>query len=229
MLFRSIAAGMAGIIVTTHHYGPAVTTWDLVPSLVAVGLGLGTVIAPLADIVLARVPKQDAGAASGVFNTGLQLGNSIGIALIGVIFFGIIGSQSGPAASAVAPALRSGVVAAGVPARYAGQIETQFRACLHDRLTADDPTVTPASCKLKAGQVITPATRRVLAGAGASAVRHDFTASLVRTLWFQVGVFLLSFLLMFALPGRAGRRGAHQELASPAAGEELAGAAAHGG
>src|SRR5215470_6595027 len=200
-----IAAGMAGIIVTTHHYGAAVTTWELVPALVGVGLGLGAVIAPLADIVLARVPARDAGSASGVFNTGLQLGNSIGIAVIGVIFFGMLGSQSGPAAAAVAPALRSGVVAAGVPARQAGQIEGQFRVCLHDRLVAADPTVTPASCQPKAGQVITPAVRRALAGAGASAVRDDFVASLVRTLWFQVGVFLLSFLLMFALPRGAGR------------------------
>jgi len=223
-----IAAGMAGIIVTTHHYGPAVTTWELVPSLVGIGLGLGAVIAPLADIVLARVPAQDAGSASGVFNTGLQLGNSIGIAVIGVIFFGMLGSQSGPAAATVAPALRSGVVAAGVPARDAGQIEAQFRVCLHDRLVAADPTVTPASCQPKAGEVITPATQRVLAGAGASAVRTDFAASLVRTLWFQVGVFLLSFVLMFALPGRAGRQGAHQEQGGPA-GQELAGAVAHGG
>ena len=223
-----IASGMAGIIATTHHYGPAVTTWELVPSLVGVGLGLGAVIAPLADVVLARVPQQDAGAASGVFNTGLQLGNSIGIALIGVIFFGIIGSQSGPAASAVAPALRSGVVAAGVPASYADQIEAQFRVCLHDRLVASDPTATPASCQPKPGQVITPATQRVLAGAGASAVRQDFTASLVRTLWFQVGVFLMSFLLMFALPGKSARKAADQELAGGAKPEELASAATSG-
>jgi len=212
-----IAAGMAGIIATTHHYGPAVTTWELVPSLAGVGLGLGAVIAPLADIVLARVPGRDAGSASGVFNTGLQLGNSIGIAVIGVIFFGMLGSQSGPAAATVAPALRSGVVAAGVPASQAGQIEAQFRVCLHDRLVAADPTVTPASCKPKAGQVITPAVQRALAGAGASAVRDDFVASLVRTLWFQVGVFLLSFLLMFALPRGAGR---HAEQQAAAGGEK---------
>jgi hypothetical protein len=37
-------------------------------------------------------------------------------------------------------------------------------------------------------------------------VRHDFVASVVRTLWFQVGAFLLAFLLMFFLPAGAGRR-----------------------
>src|SRR6516162_3296081 len=121
-----IAAGMTGLIATTYHYGAAVTTWELVPGLVGVGLGLGAVIAPLADIVLDRVPHQDAGSASGVFNTGLQVGNSIVIAVIGI--------QSGAAANTVAPALRSGVVAAGVPARDAGRLEAQFRTCLHDRL-----------------------------------------------------------------------------------------------
>ncbi len=104
-----IAAAMAGLIITLHHYGPTVTTWDLVPALAASGLGLGAVLAPLADIVLARVPHQEAGSASGVFNTGLQLGNSIGIAVIGVIFFGILGSQAGPAASVVTPQLRTGL------------------------------------------------------------------------------------------------------------------------
>jgi len=200
-----IAGGMAALIADVHHYGPAVTTWDLVPGLVAAGLGLGAVIAPLADIVLARVPRQDAGAASGVFNTGLQLGNSIGIAVIGVIFFGMLGSQAGAAATAVAPALRTNLVAAGMPAQYTRGVTTQFRTCLHDRLVAADPTVTPGSCKPKAGQVISPAAHRAIAAAGVSAVRHDFVASVVRTLWFQVGVFFLSFLLMFVLPAGAGK------------------------
>jgi hypothetical protein len=159
-----IAAGMAGVIAAASHPGAAVTTWDLVPGLVAAGLGLGAVIAPPADIVLARVPRQDPGAASGMFSTGLQLGNSIGIALIGVIFFGMLGSQSGPAAGAVAPALRSGIVAAGLPAAYTGQIEDKFGTCLHDRLVAADPTVTPAACQLPAGKVLPPAAHRVLAG-----------------------------------------------------------------
>ncbi|HEY8045456.1 MAG TPA: MFS transporter [Streptosporangiaceae bacterium] len=202
-----IAAGMAGLIATVQHYGAAVTTWDLVPGLVAAGLGVGAVIAPLADIVLAGVPHRDAGSASGVFNTGLQVGNSIGIALIGVIFFGMLGSQSGPAASAAAPQLRAGLASAGVPAAYAGRVVTQFRGCLHDRLVAADPSVTPAACRTSGRPGALPAAARpVLARAGGAAVRVDFAASLERTLWFQVGVFGLSFLLMLLLPRRAGRR-----------------------
>jgi hypothetical protein len=50
----------------------------------------------------------------------------------------------------------------------------------------------------------------VIAGAGGSAVRRDFANSVERTLWFQVGVFLLSFLLMLALPAGAGRRRADE-------------------
>jgi EmrB/QacA subfamily drug resistance transporter len=211
------AAGMGGLIVLVHHYGAAVTTWELVPGLLAVGLGLGAVIAPLADIVLAHVPQRDAGSASGVFNTGLQLGNSIGIALIGVIFFALLGSQSAAAARTVAPQLRSGLVAAGVPAQDSGRIVTQFNGCLHARLVAADPTVTPAACKPAHGQVLPAATHPVLASAGGSALRTDFATSLVRTLWFQVGVFVLSFLLMFGIPRGAGRHAPATEPESPAA------------
>jgi EmrB/QacA subfamily drug resistance transporter len=207
-----IAAGMAAMIGVVHHYGGAVTTWELAPELVAAGLGLGAVIAPLADIVLDRVPAQHAGSASGVFNTGLQLGNSIGIAVIGVIFFGLLGSQSASAAHAVAPELRAGLAATHLPAPAANRIEGQFGPCLHARLVASDPTVTPAACRLSAaaggaGPSALPAgTTRVLATAGPAAVRYDFAAALERTLWFQVAAFLASFLFMLGLPRGAGRR-----------------------
>jgi EmrB/QacA subfamily drug resistance transporter len=223
-----IAAGMAGLIEIVHHYGAAVTTWELVPGLVAAGLGLGAVIAPLADIVLARVPAQEAGSASGVFNTGLQLGNSIGIAVIGVIFFGMLGSQSGPAATAVAPQLRAGLAAASVPAQVTGRLETQFRVCLHDRLVASDPTVTPPSCRPAAGRALPAAAQRAIASAGGSAVRDDFAASVQRTLWFQVGVFLLAVALMFVLPAGAGRRRAEASAGGPGTGPAIAGNASTG-
>ncbi|HSR83738.1 MAG TPA: MFS transporter [Streptosporangiaceae bacterium] len=201
-----MAGGMTGLIATVHHFGATVTTWDLVPGLIVAGLGMGAVLAPLADILLARVEPQDAGSASGVFNTALQLGASIGVALIGVIFFGFLGSQSGSAAATVTPQLRAGLAAAHVPAPLSGRISGQFGDCLHARLVAADPTSTPAACRLPGGQVLPAPVTHVLAGAGAAAVRTDFAAALTRTLWYQVGVFGASFALMLALPAAAGRR-----------------------
>ena len=66
--------------------------------------------------------------------------------------------------------------------------------------------MTPAVCRLPAGQVLPAPVRQVVATAGARAVRTDFAAALIRTLWFQVGVFLASFALMLGLPRGAGRR-----------------------
>jgi MFS family permease len=198
-----MAVGMAGLIGTLQHFGAAVSTWDMVPALAVAGFGFGTVIAPLADVILAGVAEQDAGSASGVLNTGFQLGSSIGLAIIGVIFFGFLGSQAAPAVASVP--VRAGLVAAGLPARYAGPVTARFGDCLHDRLVASDPTVTPPACRTSAvGVTLPPAAEKVLTASAAIAVKRDFTAATERTLWYQVGVFTLSFILMLALP--AGRR-----------------------
>src|SRR5260221_6263584 len=198
-----MAAAMAGLILIVRHYGQAVTTTDLLPGLIAAGLGTGTVLAPLADILLAGVRKEDAGSASGVFNTSIQLGASIGVAVIGVIFFGLLGTQSGPAAASVAPQLRGALVAAGLPRGATAPVVTAFRGCLHDRLVAADPTVPPPSCRQSQAPAALPApARHVIAAIGRRATGIDFAPTLQRTLFFQVGVFVLSFLLMLALPAR---------------------------
>ena len=198
-----MAAAMAGLILIVRHYGQAVTTTELLPGLIAAGLGMGTVLAPLADILLAGVRKEDAGSASGVFNTSIQLGASIGVAVIGVIFFGLLGTQSGPAAASVAPQLRGALVAAGLPRGATAPVVTAFRGCLHDRLVAPDPTVPPPSCRQSQAATALPApARHVIAAIGRRATGIDFAATLQRTLFFQVGVFALSVLLMLALPAR---------------------------
>ncbi|HEX2321228.1 MAG TPA: MFS transporter [Streptosporangiaceae bacterium] len=234
-----MAAGMGGLIVIVHNYGQAVTTMELLPALIVTGLGMGAVLAPLADILLASVRKEDAGSASGVFNTSIQVGASIGVALIGVIFFGLLGTQSGPAATAVAPQLRSSLTTAGLPPAATAPVVTAFRACLHDRLVATDPTATPASCRLRpvpagsaAGQgggaaALSPAVKHAIAGVGKKAAGIDFAATLERTLFFQVGVFVISFLLMLALPRMRREASAAQQAAAqavaPAAGDLAAG------
>ncbi|MGW6055508.1 MFS transporter [Streptomyces sp. NPDC055189] len=55
--------------------------------MLAVGLGLGMIGAPLADLTLGRVAHQDAGSASGLFNTATQLGIALGTAVTSVVLF----------------------------------------------------------------------------------------------------------------------------------------------
>jgi len=50
------------------------------------------------------------------------------------------------AAASQAPTVRAALVTAGVPAPEQQRIVDGFTACLHDRLTANDPDVVPATC-----------------------------------------------------------------------------------
>jgi predicted MFS family arabinose efflux permease len=59
----------------------------LIPGLVISGVGMGFVIAPMPAIVLARVRPEHAAAASGVLSTTQQAGGSIGVAVIGAVFY----------------------------------------------------------------------------------------------------------------------------------------------
>lgn len=62
----------------------------LVPGLVLVGTGMGLCITPLAAVVLSAADPQTAGAVSGAMSTVQQVGNSVGVAVTGVVFFGAV-------------------------------------------------------------------------------------------------------------------------------------------
>lgn len=64
-----------------------VVAW-MIPILLLQGAGLGMVMAPLVSTVLAGLPPQHAGVASGVLATVQQAGNALGVALIGIVYYG---------------------------------------------------------------------------------------------------------------------------------------------
>jgi EmrB/QacA subfamily drug resistance transporter len=66
----------------------------LVPALALDGVGMGLLTAPLISTVLADLDPRWAGAASGVLSTANQVGNTIGVALIGVLFYGALGPNA---------------------------------------------------------------------------------------------------------------------------------------
>ena len=65
---------------------------ELLPGLALDGIGMGIVTAPLTGVVLGGVSARYAGIASGVQSTMVQLGNAVGVAVIGIVFYDAIGS-----------------------------------------------------------------------------------------------------------------------------------------
>ncbi|MGA5170763.1 MULTISPECIES: MFS transporter [Streptomyces] len=75
--------------------------WLLALGLFIGGLGLGLAAPILVNVVLAGIPGRHAGAAGGVLSTVNQIGGSIGIAVLGTIFFAAV---TGPTTDAPGPA-----------------------------------------------------------------------------------------------------------------------------
>jgi EmrB/QacA subfamily drug resistance transporter len=89
-----MAGGVGGILITLHAAGPAVTPWQLSPALAVTGFGMGLLMAPFFDIVLAGVEPPETGSAGGTLTAVQQLGSALGVAVLGTIFFGMLGAPT---------------------------------------------------------------------------------------------------------------------------------------
>ncbi|MFC8919277.1 MFS transporter [Streptomyces sp. NPDC057116] len=94
----------AAVLCGYHHVitaqGAGMGTVQAAAPMLAVGLGLGMIGAPLADLTLGKIAHHHAGSASGLFNTATQLGIALGTALTTVVFFtGIDAGTRGAAVS----------------------------------------------------------------------------------------------------------------------------------
>lgn len=87
-----MAAGLAALWAAVHRSGTTGSLWELVPGLFLDGVGMGMVIAPLTHDALGSVPAHLVGAASGVVATIQQVSGALGIALIGIVFYGAVGA-----------------------------------------------------------------------------------------------------------------------------------------
>jgi predicted MFS family arabinose efflux permease len=100
---QTVALGMllqlAGYLLTAliaTHIGATGGIGWLILGLLPAGAGMGLAIVPLAPLVLAGVQPRHAAAGSGVLSTAQQVGNAIGVALVGIIFYARLnGTPSG--------------------------------------------------------------------------------------------------------------------------------------
>jgi MFS family permease len=81
------ALGLAGLAATVEAIGTGGHTLVLVPALLVDGVGMGLLTAPLVGTVLAGMEARDAGAATGVLSTAQQVGNTLGVAAVGAVFY----------------------------------------------------------------------------------------------------------------------------------------------
>jgi EmrB/QacA subfamily drug resistance transporter len=75
-------------VITTH--GLHTTSVSLIPAELLLGLGIGMVVSPLFDFILAAVTDDEAGSASGVLNAVQQLAGAVGVAALGTVFFSVL-------------------------------------------------------------------------------------------------------------------------------------------
>ncbi|MEW9533246.1 MFS transporter [Microbispora sp. NPDC049125] len=90
-----MAAGVAGFGVTLHSAGVGVTPWQMAPTLAVAGIGMGLLMAPFFDIVLAGVAPEETGSASGTLTAIQQLGAALGTAVLGTVFFHLLDGGTG--------------------------------------------------------------------------------------------------------------------------------------
>jgi len=85
-----LAAGHVTTLAVVSRIGVHGHVLAMAPGLLLTGAGMGLCLAPISATVLAAVDPQRAGAVAGAMSTTQQVGNAVGVALVGVLFFGTV-------------------------------------------------------------------------------------------------------------------------------------------
>jgi hypothetical protein len=100
-----IAVMIAGAILVANLFDPGMTIMNLAPGLALIGIGMGLSISQIGNLTLSSAKPGETNEASGLHNTFLNLGRSIGTAAVGALMltFFLSGLVGGIDNSAVLP------------------------------------------------------------------------------------------------------------------------------
>jgi EmrB/QacA subfamily drug resistance transporter len=93
--YATIATGAALTLIRIDTAGASLDVMQLVPCVTVIGIGQGFVNSPLYSTVLSRVGRGREGSASGLLTTVQQAGSAVGVAVLGLVYFSVLGAAGG--------------------------------------------------------------------------------------------------------------------------------------
>jgi EmrB/QacA subfamily drug resistance transporter len=84
-MVAGLVFGLAGVFLLSRLHADSPYFPDLFVPFVLMGLGAGLAFMPLLTVAMSEVPRGDAGLASGIVNTSLQMATAIGVAVLGTV------------------------------------------------------------------------------------------------------------------------------------------------
>jgi hypothetical protein len=189
-----MAIGLTILTTTIFAVGVEVHSWQLVPGLLIAGVGMGFLFGALYSAVLNGVDTKHAGSASGTLSAVQQVGAAMGIALIGVVFFGQLSSG--------AAKIQTELTRLQIPEPAQTAIIEGTKSCFVDRANEKDSTVVPESCKVLTANTgaTVPGLAEIITKEVQEANTINFQYAFRWAIIFEVLLVLSSIALTFFLP-----------------------------
>jgi EmrB/QacA subfamily drug resistance transporter len=92
----TVAAGLIATILAIEVFDVHTIGVTLTLTMSVLDGGMGIAIPTLIHLAVRDVPSSEAGTAAGMFSTAQQVGNGLGVAILGTVFFSELGSRTGP-------------------------------------------------------------------------------------------------------------------------------------
>jgi len=197
-----IGLGLVLFLLINGGLGYRVSSWSIAPALFVIGLGFGATATPISMFGLSQVSAADAGSASGLINTKMQLGFALGIAVASLSFFAPLAPAARHAVDTVTPTIQRELSATGIPAHEIDGVTAAFRVCATDWLSESSPTVAPPDCTPEPEVARNPSASATWVRLITQVRSQTFSDAFQVTLYTGLILMLLAFLAAAQLPRR---------------------------
>jgi EmrB/QacA subfamily drug resistance transporter len=193
----------AGILVTIeilHLYQLGIHSWQLIPGLLLIGIGMGFIFGTLFAVVLNGVDAKHAGSASGTLNAIQQVGAAIGVALIGVVFFGQLNHAAPASFISVESSLKTSLTEQHIPVQEQSIIVRNVKACFVERSQEKDSTVIPPICNEKSSSSV--AFIKTVSTEAEKANSVNFDNAFKWSMIYAISLLVVTFCVAYLLPSK---------------------------